>query len=57
MKKILEISCIILAAAGFVWMVGVAEPTFGTFACGAALFVAGYAGTKMFNSKVKTNNN
>ncbi len=57
MKKTLEIICKVIASAGFVWMVGVAEPTFGTFAIGAALFMTGYAGTKIFSSKVKTNNN
>ena len=41
MKKILKHLCGIVAAAGMAWALCVDEPTFGTFAIGAAILLAG----------------
>lgn len=49
MKKTLEHLCGIIAAAGMVWALALEDPSFGTFAAGAALFLAGILGFRLLS--------
>ena len=55
MKKILNHLCGIVAAAGMAWALCVDGPTVGTFAAGAALFLAGLLGLRLLDTPASIN--
>lgn len=55
MKKTLKHLSGIVAAAGMAWALCVDEPTFGTFAAGAALFLAGLLGLRLLDTPASIN--
>ena len=55
MKKTLEHLCGIIATAGMVWALALEDPTFGTFAAGAALFLAGILGFRLLDRPTTDN--
>lgn len=50
MKKILKHLCGIVSAAGMTWALCVDESTFGTFAIGAAILLAGLLGLRLLDT-------